>query len=298
MRMKVRTVAVIGAGTMGSGIAQICAQSGWETRIFDAFPESLEKGIGRIFEFWDKGIEKGKTELTDKEEWSRNLKACNDISEALENVDLVIEAVPEIMQLKKEIFIKIEKLVPKHTILATNTSSLPISEIANITNCPERVIGMHFFNPVPIMKLLELVKHEKCSKETIHLAQSIGLQMGKTTILVNDVPGFATSRLGVILGNEAIKMLSQGVASASDIDTAMRLGYKHPMGPLELSDLVGLDVRRDILNSLAESFNDESYRPHQLLNNLVDEGSLGRKTKKGIYIWDENGKKERNDLPK
>ena len=156
---------------------------------------------------------------------------------------------------------------------------------------------MHFFNPVPIMKLLELVKHEKCSKETIELAQLVGQEMGKETILVNDVPGFATSRLGVVLGNEAIKMLSQGVASASDIDTAMKLGYKHPMGPLELSDLVGLDVRRDILNSLAESFDDESYRPHPMLDNLVSEGSLGRKTKKGIYVWDENGKKERDDLP-
>ena len=298
MCMQVRTVAVIGAGTMGSGIAQVCAQSGWQTRIFDVFPESLDRGVEKIFSFWDKGIEKGKTTVDEKEKWGLNLKACYEISEALENVDLVIEAVPEIMHLKKEIFLKIEDLVPKHAILATNTSSLPISEIANITNCPERVIGMHFFNPVPIMKLLELVKHEKCSKETIELAQSVGQEMGKETILVNDVPGFATSRLGVVLGNEAIKMLSQGVATASDIDTAMKLGYKHPMGPLELSDLVGLDVRRDILNSLAESFDDESYRPHPLLNNLVSEGSLGRKTKKGIYVWDENGKKERDDLPK
>ena len=298
MCMQVRTVAVIGAGTMGSGIAQVCAQSGLQTKIFDAFPESLDKGMERIFSFWDKGIEKGKTRKNEKEEWSLNLKSCYEISEALENVDLVIEAVPEIMELKKEIFLKIDKLAPKHAILATNTSSLPISEIANVTNCPERVIGMHFFNPVPIMKLLELVKHEKCSEETIKLAQSIGMKIGKETILVNDVPGFATSRLGVIIGNEAIKMLSQGVASASDIDTAMKLGYKHPMGPLELSDLVGLDVRRDILNSLAESFNDESYRPHPLLNNLVLEGSLGKKTNKGIYIWDENGKKERDDLPR
>ena len=297
MCMQVRTVAVIGAGTMGAGIAQVCAQSGWQTRIFDAFPESLEKGVERIVSFWDKGIEKGKTTVDEKEKWSLNLKPCYEISEALENVDLVIEAVPEVMRLKKEIFLKIEDLVPRHAILATNTSSLPISEIANITNCPERVIGMHFFNPVPIMKLLELVKHEKCSKETIELAQLVGQEMGKETILVNDVPGFATSRLGVVLGNEAIKMLSQGVASASDIDTAMKLGYKHPMGPLELSDLVGLDVRRDILNSLAESFDDESYRPHPMLDYLVSEGSLGRKTKKGIYVWDENGKKERDDLP-
>ena len=274
MRMEVRTVAVIGAGTMGAGIAQVCAQSGWHTRIFDAFPKSLENGVAKIYSFWEKGIE------------------------AVEDADLVIEAVPEIMELKKKIFLEIEKMAPEYAILATNTSSLPISEIANVTNCPERIIGMHFFNPVPIMKLLELVRHEKCSKETINLAESIGRKMGKETILVNDVPGFATSRLGVVLGNEAIKMLSQGVASASDIDTAMKLGYKHPMGPLELSDLVGLDVRRDILNSLAESFNDESYRPHQLLENLVSEGSLGRKTNKGIYIWGENGKKERDDLPK
>ena len=170
MCMQVRTVAVIGAGTMGSGIAQVCAQSGWQTRIFDVFPESLDRGVEKIFSFWDKGIEKGKTTVDEKEKWGLNLKACYEISEALENVDLVIEAVPEIMHLKKEIFLKIEDLVPKHAILATNTSSLPISEIANITNCPERVIGMHFFNPVPIMKLLELVKHEKCSKETIELA--------------------------------------------------------------------------------------------------------------------------------
>ena len=298
MRMEVRTVAVIGAGTMGAGIAQICAQSGWHTRIFDAFPKRLENGVEKIYSFWEKGIEKGKTTEEEKNEWSQNLIPCYEISEALKDADLVIEAVPEIMELKKKIFLEIEKMAPEYAILATNTSSLPISEIANVTNCPERIIGMHFFNPVPIMKLLELVRHEKCSKETIGLAESIGRKMGKETILVNDVPGFATSRLGVILGNEAIKMLSQGVASASDIDTAMKLGYKHPMGPLELSDLVGLDVRRDILNSLAESFNDESYRPHRLLENLVSEGSLGRKTNKGIYIWGENGKMERNDLPK
>ncbi|MBT6072939.1 MAG: 3-hydroxyacyl-CoA dehydrogenase family protein [Euryarchaeota archaeon] len=295
--MQVRTVAVIGAGTMGSGIAQVCAQSGWETRLFDAFPESLQKGMNNINLFWNKGIEKGKTTVENKEKWSKNLKEYNDLSEAVEGVDLVIEAVPEIMELKKELFIQLEKIAPKHAILATNTSSIPISIIASVTKCPERVIGMHFFNPVPIMKLLELVKHEKCSDKTIVAAQSIGKIMGKETILVKDVPGFATSRLGVVLGNEAIRMLAEGVASASDIDTAMRLGYKHPMGPLELSDLVGLDVRRDILNGLADSFDDNSYRPHRLLDSLVSEGSLGKKTNKGIYNWTGNGKEERNDLP-
>ena len=296
--MQVHTVAVVGAGTMGSGIAQICAQKGWQTRLCDAFPESLEKGMENIERFWDKGIEKGKTTKQEKKEWSKNLEFCIDLTEAVDGADLVIEAVPEILELKKEIFIQLEEIAPKNAILATNTSSISISSIANVTSCPERIIGMHFFNPVPIMKLLEIVKHEKCSEKTISFAELVGEKLGKETILVKDIPGFATSRLGVVLGNEAIRMLSEGVASASDIDTAMKLGYKHPMGPLELSDLVGLDVRRDILNSLAESFDDDSYRPHPLLDKLVSEGSLGRKTKKGIYIWDENGKKERNDLPR
>ena len=296
--MQVHTVAVVGAGTMGSGIAQICAQKGWQTRLCDAFPESLEKGMENIERFWDKGIEKGKTTKQEKKEWIKNLEFCIDLTEAVDGADLVIEAVPEILELKKEIFIQLEEIAPKNAILATNTSSISISSIANVTSCPERIIGMHFFNPVPIMKLLEIVKHEKCSEKTISFAELVGEKLGKETILVKDIPGFATSRLGVVLGNEAIRMLSEGVASASDIDTAMKLGYKHPMGPLELSDLVGLDVRRDILNSLAESFDDDSYRPHPLLDKLVSEGSLGRKTKKGIYIWDENGKKERNDLPR
>ena len=159
------------------------------------------------------------------------------------------------------------------------------------------VIGMHFFNPVPIMKLLELIKHDKCSEETINSATIAGKIMGKTTILVNDVPGFATSRLGVVLGNEAIRMLADGVANAKDIDTAMVLGYKHPMGPLALSDLVGLDVRRDILIGLAEATGDSSYLPHPLLEKLVEKGELGKKTNKGIYNWINNEKSERNDLP-
>ena len=202
------------------------------------------------------------------------------------------------MKLKQDIFQQIDSTAPAHAILGSNTSGLPIGEIAQVTSRPQNVIGMHFFNPVPLMALLELIRHDGTSEETIEAAQNIAEHLGKTSILVRDVPGFATSRLGVVLGNEAIRMLADGVASASDIDTAMKLGYKHPMGPLELSDLVGLDVRRDILNSLAESFNDESYRPHPLLEKLVSEGSMGRKTNKGIYIWDENGKKEREDLPK
>ena len=181
-------------------------------------------------------------------------------------------------------------------ILGTNTSSLSIADIATASGRPEKVIGMHFFNPVPIMKLLELVKHDACSKETIQSAIAAGEAMGKTTILVKDVPGFATSRLGVVLGNEAIRMLADGVASAKDIDTAMVLGYKHPMGPLALSDLVGLDVRRDILLNLKKSFNDDSYIPHPLLDKLVAEGRLGKKSGKGIYDWS-SGSAEETELP-
>ncbi|MEC7744542.1 MAG: 3-hydroxyacyl-CoA dehydrogenase family protein [Candidatus Thermoplasmatota archaeon] len=295
--MEIRTVAVIGAGTMGAGIAQICAQAGWETRLYDTFPEGLAKGMSSIESFWDRGVEIGKTTEEQKGEWSANLSASGDMSEAVSEADLVIEAVPEVMELKREVFRSLEELAPSHAILATNTSGLKISHIADSTNCGDRIIGMHFFNPVPLMKLLEIVRHDGCSDKTVQVAQTVGAYMGKESILVNDVPGFATSRLGVVLGNEAIRMLADGVASASDIDTAMRLGYRHPMGPLELSDLVGLDVRRDILNSLAESFEDESYRPHDLLNRLVSEGSLGKKAGKGIYNWSDGGKSERDDLP-
>ena len=288
-----RTVAVIGAGTMGAGIAQVCAQSGWETRLFDAFPEGLEAGMARIDAFWDKGIARGKTTEEQKSDWTKNLNPFSDLAEAVNGVDLVIEAVPEILELKKDIFSQLDQLAPQNAVLGTNTSGLKISDIASATSRPEMVIGMHFFNPVPIMKLLELVRHDGVSNSTIEFAKEIGTEMGKSCILVNDVPGFATSRLGVVLGNEAIRMLADGVASASDIDTAMRLGYKHPMGPLELTDLVGLDVRRDILNNLAEAFDDDSYRPHDLLNQLVEAGELGKKTGKGIYDWSSGEKVER-----
>lgn len=294
--MKINTVAVIGAGTMGAGIAQICAQRGWNTRLFDTNESSLDNAIININSFWNKGISIGKNNEEQIKQWSRNLEIYTDISKSIFEADLVIEAVPEKMSLKKEIFLKLDELTSEETLLATNTSSLSISEIANVTNNPERVIGMHFFNPVPIMKLLEIIRHDKCSKKTIRTAELIGSELGKTTILVNDFPGFATSRLGVVLGNEAIRMLSEGVASASDIDTAMMLGYKHPIGPLELTDLVGLDVRRDILNNLAKSFSDDSYLPHPLLDKLVKEGELGSKTSKGIYDWSNGKKSDRNDL--
>lgn len=281
---------------MGAGIAQVCAQVGWDTRLYDTFPDGLQKGMDSIHTFWDKGIAREKTTQKQKSEWSANLSMFEDMTKAVADVDLVIEAVPEIMELKQDIFRQLEEIAPTHAVLATNTSGLQIGEIARATGCPERVIGMHFFNPVPLMSLLEIVRHDSCSDATVEAAQSIGSTMGKETILVRDVPGFATSRLGVVLGNEAIRMLADGVASASDIDTAMRLGYRHPMGPLELSDLVGLDVRHDILNNLAEAFDDDRYLPHPILDQLVEAGELGKKTGKGIYDWSEDGKSDRDDL--
>ena len=294
--MGIKTVAVIGAGTMGAGIAQVCAQAGWQTNLFDAYPEGLERGMNTINEFWDNGIARGKTTPEQKEEWSANIHTFSDMRNAVKDVDLVIEAVPEILEIKAKIFHVLSIETKEDCILATNTSSLSISDIAQASDRPDKVIGMHFFNPVPIMKLLEIVRHDSCSEATIAAAQSIGSTMGKETILVNDVPGFATSRLGVVLGNEAIRMLADGVASAKDIDTAMVLGYKHPMGPLALTDLVGLDVRRDILLNLKKSFNDDAYTPHPLLEKLIAEGRLGKKSGKGIYDWS-SGSAEETDLP-
>jgi len=294
--MGIRKVAIIGAGTMGAGIAQVCAQSEWNTILYDAFPEGLEKGMQRIDAFWDKGIARGKTTAQQKQDWSKNLRAETNLEAAVRGCDLIIEAVPEILKLKQKIFLEVEQYVGETTILATNTSSLSIGKIASVMKYPERLIGMHFFNPVPIMKLLELVKHDKTSEATVSVAEEAGLVMNKTTILVNDVPGFATSRLGVVLGNEAIRMLADGVASAKDIDTAMVLGYKHPMGPLALTDLVGLDVRRDILRNLQESFGDDSYAPHPLLEKLVANKRLGKKTGMGIYDWS-TGQAEETEMP-
>ena len=290
--MEIRKVGIVGAGAMGSGIAQVCAQTGWETVLYDAFPESLKKGEESILSFWKRGIEKGKTSEVEVSSWKANLRTSPDIEEASRGMDLIIEAVPERIELKKSVFRELEGLAPKESVLATNTSGLSISEIAAEIENSGRFVGLHFFNPVPLMPLLEIVRHGEISEQNT-ISKKVGESMGKTTILVNDVPGFATSRLGVVLGNEAIRMLAEGVASASDIDTAMKLGYRHPMGPLELSDLVGLDVRMDILNSLAEAFEDESYRTHPLLKKLVESGNLGKKTGRGIYDWTSGRREER-----
>ena len=295
--MKLKVV-VIGAGTMGAGIAQVSAQCGWKTTLHDPYEESLNKGFNAIQSFWKKGIEKGKNTQEQVNGWSNNIIPHNgELSDVITEADLIIEAVPEILKLKQDIFREIDKHSKSTAIFATNTSGLSISEIASVTNKKENVIGMHFFNPVPLMPLLEIVKHEGCSEETLEFAKNIAEKMGKTSIVVENSPGFATSRLGVVLGNEAIRMLAENVATATDIDLAMTLGYRHPMGPLELTDLVGIDVRQNILNYLADSLNDERYRPHPLLDALVNEGSIGKKVGKGIYDWS-SGKAKIRDLPK
>lgn len=289
----VKSVTVVGAGTMGAGIAQVCAQAGYDTHLVDANELALQRGLQRVHEFWDKGIAKGKTTPAQKQEWAARLHTASDAAVAAKGSQLVIEAVPEDLKLKQRVFAAVDKAAPKGALLASNTSSLSISAIAAATTRPASVLGLHFFNPVPLMPLLEIVRHDDTSPEALRMAQEVGKRLGKTTIVVKDSPGFATSRLGIVLGNEAMRMLEEGVASAKDIDTALRLGYGHPMGPLELSDLVGLDVRASVGDYLHSKFGGEHYRSPELLRRLVAAGDLGKKTGKGFYDWSDGSPKER-----
>jgi 3-hydroxybutyryl-CoA dehydrogenase len=284
----IRRVAVIGAGTMGHGIAYVAAASGYEVRLADADAATLATGGRRIREAFDKAIERGKATPATREEGLRRLTTVTTSSEAATGADLVIEAVPERLELKQAIFTELERSVSADAILASNTSSLSISRIAEKLEHPERVVGLHFFNPVPVMKLLEIVRGERTSDRVIDNARSFATSLGKTPIVVRDTPGFATSRLGVVLGLEAIRMLEQGVASAEDIDRAMELGYNHPMGPLRLTDVVGLDVRLAIAEHLHETLGDDTYAPPALLRRLVAEGKLGKKSGRGFYYWEKD----------
>jgi len=286
MTSKVRTVAVLGAGTMGAGIAQVAAQVGCRTTLYDVSDDLAARGIERIGAFLQKGVDKGKVQPAEREETLSRVAPTSKLADAVSDADLVVEAAPEDLDLKRRIFADVAAAAPAHAILATNTSSLPISDIARDNDAAARIVGMHFFNPVPLMKLLELVVGEQTAEETTKAARAFGERLGKEVITVRDAPGFASSRLGICLAMEAIRMVEQGVASAEDIDRAMVFGYGHPMGPLRLTDLVGCDVRMAIAEHLAEALDAPHFRPPALLKKLVEEGKLGRKSGRGFNDWD------------
>jgi len=280
----IQTIAVIGAGTMGHGIAQVAAAAGFKVSLSDVDRESLARGVKAIEGNLAKGIKLGKLTEDDRDSTLQHIHGTTNLKECA-TADLIIEAAPEKLDLKKDILRQLESASDHPFIFASNTSSLSITEIASSSKRPEAVIGMHFFNPVHIMRLLEIVVGEKTSTATIDVATSVGKRLRKEPIVVKDVPGFASSRLGVVLGLEAMRMFEQGVASAQDIDTAMELGYNHPMGPLKLTDLVGLDVRLNIAEYLHRELGSEAFKPPEVLRRMVSEGKLGKKTGQGFYDW-------------
>ncbi|NNE08358.1 MAG: 3-hydroxyacyl-CoA dehydrogenase family protein [Gemmatimonadetes bacterium] len=286
MSRSIRKIAVIGAGTMGHGIAQVAAMAGYEACLTDTNEETLNSALSHITANLQAGVDRGVVS-SDLKEVTISRLAIGTLSEALVKVDLVVEAIVEDLAIKQALMLEIERRVSKETILASNTSSLPIRKIGSGLVHPGRMIGMHFFNPVHIMKLVEVVVSEKTSMKVRDAVVACAGKMGKEAIVVKDVPGFATSRLGVVIGLEAIRMLEQEVASAEDIDKAMELGYKHPMGPLRLTDLVGLDVRLAIARTLHEELGAEQFRPPALLEKKVAAGELGRKSGRGFYKWPE-----------
>lgn len=277
-------VVVVGSGTMGHGIAQVCAQSGLGVTMTDVTLAAAEHGKVQIGKSLDRLIAKQKLSEAEKAEVLARISLSIDIGTSANTADLVVEAIPERMDWKLDLIRKVSESAPAHCILATNTSSLSVTEIAGAAKDSSRVVGLHFFNPVPIMELLEIVRAMQTSDDTIERAKRFSATIGKKPIVVKDAPGFATSRLGVILGCEAIRMLEQGVASAEDIDTAMELGYRHPMGPLKLTDLVGLDVRLMILDHLHKELG-EQFRAPSLLRQMVRAGRLGRKSGRGFYDY-------------
>jgi 3-hydroxybutyryl-CoA dehydrogenase len=287
---EVRTIAVIGAGTMGHGIAHVSAQMGATVRIYDALEGAARSAVDKIAKNLAKGVELGKVSAADRDATLARISTRDALDEAVTGVDCVIEAIPERIELKRETFETIDRAAPAHALFATNTSSLPIAQIAESVRDGSRLVGMHFFNPVHVMKLVEVVRHPRASDAAVALAVALAEKMGKTPITVKDSPGFASSRLGIVLGLEAMRMVEQGVASAADIDTAMKLGYGHPMGPLELTDLVGLDVRLGIAEYLANAIG-PSFDPPQLLRDKVAAGQLGKKTGAGFYRWSPDGKR-------
>ncbi len=272
---------------MGHGIAQVAAMAGYRTRVYDVSPEALDAALARIEANLDKGIERKKVQPEAKTEALERLSMHADLSEALEEATAVIEAAPERLELKRKLLGAAADIAAPDALLATNTSSISIGAIAEGLPGPDRVLGMHFFNPVHIMALLEIVRGEETSDGAVGRARAMAARMGKTPIVVKDSPGFASSRLGVALGLEAIRMVEEHVASPEDIDTAMVLGYRHPMGPLRLGDLVGLDVRLDIARHLHRELGSPRFEPPALLERMVAEGKLGKKTGEGFYRWED-----------
>lgn len=279
------TIAVIGAGTMGHGIAHVCALAGYDTRLTDARAEALDTARAAIAGNLRKGVEKGKVAQSDADAALARLVTATSLADACAGADLVIEAVPEDLALKQRLLALAEAAVGPHAILASNTSSLSIDAIASGLAHPNRVIGMHFFNPVHVMELLELVRGPRTDEAVVLASREFGARLGKDVIVVRDAPGFATSRLGVALGMEAIRMVEQGVASPEDIDKAMVLGYRHPVGPLKLTDMVGLDVRMAIGTYLADALDNPAFEPPELMRQMVAEGKLGKKSGRGFYSW-------------
>ena len=279
-------VAVLGAGTMGHGIAQVAAQAGWGVMLVDVRRDLAEAGVEKVRANLEGGVARGKVSATERDEALARLAASDDLEGVLADAELVVEAVPERLELKLDVLRAAERACPADALLASNTSSLSIGSLQEGLAEPGRVLGMHFFNPVHINALVEVVEGPRTSPESVARAVDYARAFGKEPIHVRDSPGFASSRLGVLLGLEAIRMREEGVASAADIDRALELGYRHPMGPLRLTDLVGLDVRLDIARYLHERLGGERFRPPALLERMVAEGKLGKKSGRGFYAWE------------
>jgi 3-hydroxybutyryl-CoA dehydrogenase len=282
--LDVQRVLVVGSGVMGSGIAQVAARAGYRTELFDVASGAAERARERIAESLGRAVEKGRCTASERDEALARLSVAADLDAAAASADLIIEAAPEDLQLKRDLFARLSRAARAEAILASNTSSLPITALASATRHPGRVIGLHFFNPVPAMKLLEIVQGERTDGMVVTACRAIGARLGKEVVVVRDAPGFATSRLGIAMALEAIRMLEEGVASAEEIDRAIELGYGHPMGPLKLTDQVGLDVRLAIAEHLHSELG-ERFRPPQLLRRMVRAGKLGKKTGEGFYRY-------------
>ncbi|AJF24328.1 3-hydroxybutyryl-CoA dehydrogenase [Haloarcula sp. CBA1115] len=279
-------VAILGAGTMGHGIAQVSAMAGHDVTLRDIDADIVDEGLAAIESNLEEGIDREKVTESTAEATLDRLTGTTSLEEAVTGADLVVEAVPEDMEIKHETLTEVESHVDPATLIASNTSSLSLTEIASVLDYPDRAIGLHFFNPVHIMALVEIVVAEQTSAETVARAREFVDGIDKTPVEVADAPGFASSRLGVSLGVEAMRMVQEGVATPQDIDTAMELGYNHPMGPIELGDVVGLDVRLDILEYLRAELGGR-FRPPQILKRKVRAGKLGKKSGEGFYVWED-----------